>query len=502
MTTSFITRHPGTIEWAKNENILTENVTLCATFDPETVQPGDLVIGTLPAQLAARICERGGRYQHLTLDLPETLRGQELGLEQMRACNARLEEFYIQRSSVRNSPTETTIQICLASGESLPNIIPAITEEFKAGRLLILASQYMQSAATRLKYGLEVAGIPSSQIQIKSDFPDHNLANIITHAQQLASEISANNPGVRLILNLTGGTKPMATGLMQAFRPSAEIIYCDTEHSRIEYFHPIGKPPVKLAVNLLKRDSYLAAQGYKLRPDTTDTSGITQRAPITQALVNAAPKIERLVGQLNKAAYNYREGKLHLAALDTPNSASEKSIIEPLLAAGLLKAPNSHSLSIANETAAIYLGGGWLEEWCWIIGKALETGEPGKRLHANRWGINLKIDPFEQAQIPGRNHYALNELDAVFVHQNCLLLIECKSGVQISDRGESQDILNKLETLGKHVGGRLDTKWILTARNIDRNEHAIQRAKLYGIRIIKPSELANLQALILQWMQS
>jgi CRISPR-associated protein Csx16 len=40
------------------------------------VQPGDLVIGTLPAQIAARICERGGRYQHLTLDLPENLRGQ------------------------------------------------------------------------------------------------------------------------------------------------------------------------------------------------------------------------------------------------------------------------------------------------------------------------------------------------------------------------------------------------------------------------------------------
>ncbi len=502
MTTSFITRHPGTIEWAKAENILTENVSLCAAFDPETVRPGDLVIGTLPAQLAASICERGGRYQHLTLDLPETLRGQELSVEQMRACNARLEEFYIQRSNVRNTQNGETIQICLASGESLPNLIPAITETFKADRILILASRQMQNAAVRLQHGLEIAGIPADHIQIKNNFPDHNLAEINSYAQQLASETNTNNLGARLILNLTGGTKPMTTGLMQAFRPYAEIIYCDTEHSRIEYFHPVGKAPEKLAVNLLKRDTYLAAQGFRLRPDTTDFVGITNRAPLTQALINAAPKIERLIGQLNKAAYQYREGKLHLASLDTPSSTSEKAIIEMIVSAGLLKPQNKSSLNIANDIAAIYLGGGWLEEQCWIIGKALEEGEPGKRLHANRWGINLKIDPFEQAQIPGKNHYALNELDAVFVHRNRLLLVECKSGVQISERAESQDILNKLETLGKHVGGRLDTKWLLTARNIDRNAQALERAKRYNIRIIKPSELANLQALIQQWMRS
>lgn len=501
MSTHFITRHPGTIAWAKSQNILTDDVILCASFDPETVQPGDLVIGTLPAQLAARICERGARYQHLTLDLPETLRGQELSIEQMRACNARLEEFYIQRSAVQNTKQNETIQICLASGETLPNLIPAIAEEFKAQRLFIIASKAMQSAATQLKHGLQVAGIPNNQVQVKPNFPDHNLADIITHAQQLAREISSNNLGARLILNLTGGTKPMVTGLMQAFRPYAEIIYCDTEHSRIEYFHPLGKPPVKLPVNLLKRDTYLAAQGYKLRTDTTDIAGIGQRTAITQALINAAPKIEGLVGQLNKAAYHFREGKPHYATLDTPNSASEKVIIDMLLAAELLKPQSKRSLAIANDSAASYLGGGWLEEWCWIIGKALEGGEPGKRLHANRWGINLKIDPFEQPHIPGRNQYPLNELDAVFVHQNRLLLIECKSGVQISERDKSQDILNKLETLGKHVGGRLDTKWLLTARNIERNQGAIQRAKQYGIRIIKPNELAGLQTLIQQWMQ-
>lgn len=502
MTTYFVTRHAGAIAWAKNENFLSADATICASFDPETVRPGDLIIGTLPAQIAAHICERGGRYQHLTLDLPETLRGEELSAEQMHACNARLEEFYIQRSSVQPTRSEQVIQICIASGETLPNLIPAITDEFKANHMLILASGRMQAAAVRLKHGLEIAGISPDRIQIKINCPDHNLADISTYAQHLASELNADNPGARFVLNLTGGTKPMAAGLMQAFRPYAEIVYCDTEHSRIEYFHPIGKVPTKLAVNLLKRDTYLAAQGFKLRPDTTDLTGIAARADATRALVGKTSRIERLIGQLNSAAYQFRSGKPHHATLEYPSNATEKKLIDMLLYANLLKTPNKNNLSIADETAAIYLGGGWLEEWCWIVGKALEGGEPGKRLHANRWGINLKIDPFDQVQIPGRNHYALNELDAVFVHRNRLLLIECKSGVQISERAESQDILNKLEVLGKHVGGRLDTKWLLTARSIDRNEHAKQRAKRYGIRIIKPDELVNLQTLIQQWMEN
>jgi hypothetical protein len=185
-----------------------------------------------------------------------------------------------------------------------------------------------------------------------------------------------------------------------------------------------------------------------------------------------------------------------------PSHANARKLVELvdlMVDRGLLKKTNHH-LAIANEAAANYLGGGWLEEWCWLIGKELEQGEAGKRLHANRWGINLKIDPWNLPSIPGRNQHPLNELDAVFIHRNRMLLIECKSGVQISERGESQDILNKLETLGKHVAGRLDTKWLLTARRIDRNTQALQRAKEYKIHIVKPDELANLKSAILGWM--
>jgi len=95
MTIYFISRHPGARDWAEQEGIAVDQV--IDHLDPETIQPGDTLIGTLPVNLAAAVCKRGGRYLHLSLDLPSTLRGRELSAEQMRACGARIEEFRIQR---------------------------------------------------------------------------------------------------------------------------------------------------------------------------------------------------------------------------------------------------------------------------------------------------------------------------------------------------------------------------------------------------------------------
>jgi len=91
MTTYFITRHPGAKQWAKQQGI---KVDIQPThFDPEQTQAGDTIIGTLPVNLIAKVCERGGRYLHLSLDLPAEARGKELTPEDMNQYNARLEEY-------------------------------------------------------------------------------------------------------------------------------------------------------------------------------------------------------------------------------------------------------------------------------------------------------------------------------------------------------------------------------------------------------------------------
>lgn len=93
MTTLFISRHPGALEWAAEEGFVIDRQV--AHFDPDTIQPGDVVIGTLPVNLAARVCAHGGRYLHLSLELPLEQRGRELSAADLRRFGARLEEYRV-----------------------------------------------------------------------------------------------------------------------------------------------------------------------------------------------------------------------------------------------------------------------------------------------------------------------------------------------------------------------------------------------------------------------
>ncbi len=91
MTTYFISRHAGAVAWAQSQGFQVDQQ--LAHFDVNRVQAGDVILGTLPVNLIAEVNARGGRYFHLTLDLPAELRGQELTAELMQRYGARLEEF-------------------------------------------------------------------------------------------------------------------------------------------------------------------------------------------------------------------------------------------------------------------------------------------------------------------------------------------------------------------------------------------------------------------------
>ena len=95
MTTYFVTRHSGARDWAQDKGIRVDQVV--DHLDVTQVRAGDVVIGSLPVNLAAEVCERGGHYLHLSLDLPSKLRGKELTAEDMRALGARVEEYVVVR---------------------------------------------------------------------------------------------------------------------------------------------------------------------------------------------------------------------------------------------------------------------------------------------------------------------------------------------------------------------------------------------------------------------
>lgn len=93
MTTCFVTRHPGAVEWARRHGIMVDR--RVTHLEPMDVETGDIVMGTLPVNLAAEVCARGARYLHLSLDLPSEARGLELTAADLDRFGAKLEEFVV-----------------------------------------------------------------------------------------------------------------------------------------------------------------------------------------------------------------------------------------------------------------------------------------------------------------------------------------------------------------------------------------------------------------------
>ncbi len=94
--TWFVSRHPGAIEWAQRRGLAIER--WVAHLDPTEVEADDVVIGTLPVNLAADVCKRGARYLHLSVAMPSSWRGRELSVEELLTSCAELKAFHVDET--------------------------------------------------------------------------------------------------------------------------------------------------------------------------------------------------------------------------------------------------------------------------------------------------------------------------------------------------------------------------------------------------------------------
>lgn len=96
MTTYFITRHLGALDWAKINEVHFD-IHLSHLADLSGLNSGDVVIGILPMHMVAELNLMGIRYVHLSLNVPVYLRGQELTAFDLLQCNAKLEIYEVVR---------------------------------------------------------------------------------------------------------------------------------------------------------------------------------------------------------------------------------------------------------------------------------------------------------------------------------------------------------------------------------------------------------------------
>lgn len=95
MTTWFVSRHRGAIEWAAQNGIRYD--TLVSHLDPSQIIEGDTVIGTLPIHIAAEICAQGATYLNLSVRVAPADRERELTAQELVDYHATIERYDVRR---------------------------------------------------------------------------------------------------------------------------------------------------------------------------------------------------------------------------------------------------------------------------------------------------------------------------------------------------------------------------------------------------------------------
>lgn len=498
MTTFFVSRHSGALEWAGLNSIKADKIVSTINLDLELVQTGDTVIGTLPVHLVAEVCRKGASYQHLVLDIPNEWRGKELSIEQMSQCQAHLEEYRAvlagvhQVADLTELPSgKTSVQFCIASDQLEANYIGAA--QLRPRKVFILASNvpHILGAAKRLELGLQAIGIPSETLD---SLPISDPLQLREYAFTLTQMVRSMEPDTHLTLNSTGGKKIMSFSLSQAFMATANasVIYVDSESETLQVLSPWGTPNQPIHNDLVNIASALELRGYQIVSKETDSKEWQDyaigRANLTNWLVQKAGQLDYFLTSLNLAAGNARNQSLG-ASFTAPNGGTFKfndnsrKAIQRIVDTGLATWNESTQfIQFASEDARSYLNGKWLEEFTWMVLRKINGGDCAG-------GIKI---------VSQTNRAIDNEIDFAMAWHNRLFMVECKTKNMKKPDVGNQD-LYRIDSLQKQLGGSFATSLLLSAKQLDAP--AEQRARQNRVLVLTGNKIIQLTQVSKMWQE-
>ncbi|MBI3935964.1 MAG: DUF1887 family protein [Betaproteobacteria bacterium] len=383
------------------------------------------------------------------------------------------------------------IHVVLVSEQTIPNLVPALMD--KPAKVYLVATETMKRKGLpqRLKGVLQKRGIAA---EILSGAPDTGLESIIGFASmKVADRLQKNHPSAKVVLNATGGTKPMVLGFTEVFRTrAARVIYTDTAHRRIESLAAAGGGAAGYTAmeSVLDVEIYLAAQGFTIERARSDDRAWLDLAKGRRAACEfLAQRIEErgvqnLIGALNGLAHKALDGQRKLVApkqtLESDPGRPWPEVLDQLQGFGLIRR-NGRNIEFRDQGSACFLHGDWLEEYVWQVLR-------DEGMHDVRLGVIGRWDQAAKAE---------NEFDVLATHMNELLFVECKTLKHGGKKAKDADLLYKVDSLGQDVRGLFGTTWLITARSPE--PEMIDRARQQGVKLLGPSELHGLSGHVHHW---
>ena len=355
--------------------------------------------------------------------------------------------------------------IALVSDQRMQNVFPILQEGVRYDKLVLVLSRSRDTDRPLERYVVSASDLKTVlsawvEVSISDEYVDPY--DIKAVHRVVESLIRGAGDRENIVLNISGGTKPMAIGAFRAAQSaSVKSVYTNTEDGELLWLSPDGSVSTeRIRVVGLDVPLYIRAHGETVASSRTmadlDPREIEWAKIIAE---NYEILYKKIINPLNSRVKDaHKEGgelPFHYKARSTRR---QRAAILSLAEAGLwLWDSDMGEIVIADQVRASFLNGLWVEVYT-----AVQLQETGC---FDDIRLNVKLEGVE------------GEIDVVAVSHGRIVLFECKSNVRRSEQ------LNKLDAFRRRLGGPYAQAYYARASSAYARQirSQVEKIKLNGV---------------------
>lgn len=372
-----------------------------------------------------------------------------------------------------------TTHLCLVSAQVTPNLTPLIDPAVRPEQVILAVSADMRQRADWLEQVIRPRGIKVSRWAIDDPYD-------IEHTREQIEELLLAHPDHQsLLLNATGGTKPMSIAAYEVFRrENLPIFYVHPEKDRLIWLHPEHREAIDLA-DRLKLEEFLAVHGARLGDRIRRQGPADRERDLCDYLIEGVERFSNPLRALNWLA-STAESSLRSQSLGQLRYRDPDLdlLLDRFAAQGFLRLQDDH-LRFTDEADRFFVNGGWLELHAFDLCAQLRRERGLQDL-----GRNVRVER------NGRDATIPNELDVAALVDNRLHILECKAK-KWDDKAPGAEALYRLDTLKDLLGGLNARAMLVSYQPLP--DHDRQRAADLNIQVCAGRDLQRLREKLQAW---
>lgn len=322
-------------------------------------------------------------------------------------------------------------QVIIVSNQAVPNTTPVLDESVRPEKIILCASDRMLERETPvLENFFQSKNIRTEIYHLGDAYEFQELQERFLNLAILLEPKRAD-----IGLNLTGGNKLMTMAAQQTFMQNGfDCFYVNIETDQIISINNQPQPPFNIADQLSIPD-FFAIHGYQVTGMESRKAISAESREVCTALLENYGLYNRAIGEFNYlAARSEHEGSLKVRHRINENTESILSLFHKNR---FISYYDDQQVEYFNEASRRFCQGFWLEDYAYLALTQLH-----KDVGLQDFACSIEIR--SSGGTP-------NEIDAAFLHNNRLYIIECKTA-NMDHKGT--DVLYKIDTIRRLAGLR------------------------------------------------